>query len=81
VSAQTAKNSGCGTPLPAIAPSTRASRSIVSLLFLRRCRGGRRSTMRASPSLRVNKKMLFWDPPVSCSTSVTGPSPGRPGCD
>ena len=74
-SSQLPNSSGCGTPEPAIAPSTRASRSIVSLLFLRRCCGGRRSTICASP--RCSRKMLFWDPPCRRNAPVTGPSPGR----
>ena len=54
-SSQLPYSSGCGTDEPASAPSTRASRSIVSLLFLRRC--SRRSTqhhLRVAPLQQVD---------------------------
>ena len=74
-SSQAAWQTGCGTPRPAMAVSTLASRSIVSSLLGRGWRGGRRNTI-VVPSARVSRNRLFWVPPAICRLDTTGPSPG-----
>src|SRR5687768_12330407 len=74
-SSQAAKKRGCGTSVPSSALSTRASRSIVSLLLGLRCLGGRRRMNSTSP--RSSRNTAFASPPVILRAPVIGPDPGR----